>query len=61
MCFAMVAALIAFAPASFGPSSITYVFSYWIMIGLSVSCIQVYRNSDNEYRRTSDMKEYKLV
>jgi hypothetical protein len=31
MCFAAAAGLIAFAPASFGPSSITYVFSYWIL------------------------------
>lgn len=60
ICFAMVAALIAFAPASFGPSSITYVFSYWILMGLSVSCIQVYKNGDVEYRKTSDIKEYKL-
>jgi hypothetical protein len=50
MCFAAVAGLIAFAPASFGPSSITYVFSYWILIGFSVSCMQVYRNKDNECR-----------
>lgn len=61
ICFAMVTALIAFAPASFGPSSITYVFSYWIMMALSVSCIQVYRGSNSEYRRTSEMKEYRLV
>lgn len=43
MCFAAVAGLIAFAPASFGPSSITYVFSYWILMGFAVSCIQVYK------------------
>lgn len=47
VCSAMVTALIAFAPASFGPSSITYVFSYWIMIGLAVSGIQVYKSSNN--------------
>lgn len=61
VCFAMVTALIAFAPASFGPSSITYVFSYWIMMGLSISCIQIYKDSNSEYMRTSEMKEYKLV
>ena len=61
ICFAMVTALIAFAPASFGPSSITYVFSYWIMMALAISCIQVYKDNNNEYRRTSEMKEYRLV
>ncbi|MGN0144914.1 MAG: O-antigen ligase family protein, partial [Clostridium sp.] len=61
ICFAMVASLIAFAPASFGPSSITYVFSYWIMMGLAISCIQVYKDDYNGYRRTSDIKEYSLV
>lgn len=59
MCFAAVAGLIAFAPASFGPSSITYVFSYWILIGFSVSCIQVYRKENVGYRKTSSIKEYK--
>lgn len=58
VCLAMAASLIAFAPASFGPSSITYVFAYWIIMGLAVSCIQV--NKDGNYRRTSDIKEYKL-
>lgn len=61
VCFSMVAALIAFAPASFGPSSITYVFSYWIMIGLAVSCIQVYKDNNNGYRKTSEIKEYSLI
>lgn len=60
MCFAAASGLIAFAPASFGPSSITYVFSYWILIGFSISCMQVYRNEDNEYRKTSSIKEYKI-
>lgn len=60
MCFAAVAGLIAFAPASFGPSSITYVFSYWILIGFAVSCIQVYKYQD-EYRPTSSIKEFKLM
>ena len=59
MCFAAVAGLIAFAPASFGPSSITYVFSYWILMGFSISCIQVYKN-DNEYTRASKIKEFRL-
>lgn len=61
MCAAMVASLIAFAPASFGPSSITYVFSYWILMGLSISCIQIYKNNADGYRKTSDIKEYKLI
>lgn len=60
MCFAAVAGLIAFAPASFGPSSITYVFSYWILIGFAISCIQVYK-SDNEYRPTSSIKEFRFI
>ncbi|WP_315082142.1 O-antigen ligase family protein [uncultured Clostridium sp.] len=57
-CFAAVTGLIAFAPASFGPSSITYVFSYWILIGFAVSCMQVYKRSNNEYTPTSEMKEF---
>lgn len=61
MCFAAVAGLIAFAPASFGPSSITYVFSYWILIGFAVSCIQVYRKTGNVYRPTSSIKEFKFM
>ncbi|AGF59099.1 O-antigen ligase family protein [Clostridium saccharoperbutylacetonicum] len=61
MCFAVVAGLIAFAPASFGPSSITYVFSYWILMGFAVACIQVYRNDNNEYRKTSSIKEFKMI
>lgn len=61
MCLASVAGLIAFAPASFGPSSITYVFSYWILIGFSVSCIQVYRKENVGYGKVSSIKEYKSV
>ncbi|EHJ02065.1 O-antigen polymerase [Clostridium sp. DL-VIII] len=61
MCFAAVAGLIAFAPASFGPSSITYVFSYWILIGFSVACIQVYRRENNGYRSANSIKEYKII
>lgn len=61
MCFAAVAGLIAFAPASFGPSSITYVFSHWILMGFSVSCIQVYKKESNKYRRTSSIKEYSMI
>lgn len=60
MCFAAVAGLIAFAPASFGPSSITYVFSYWILIGFAISCIQAYKSQD-EYRPTSSIKEFKFM
>jgi teichuronic acid biosynthesis protein TuaE len=63
MCFAAVAGLIAFAPASFGPSSITYVFSYWILIGFAVSCIQVYKKENDEFKpkSSSSMKEYRMV
>ncbi|CDH92088.1 putative transmembrane O-antigen ligase [Clostridium botulinum B str. Eklund 17B (NRP)] len=59
-CFTAVTGLIAFAPASFGPSSITYVFSYWILIGFAVSCMQVYKRSDNEYTHISGVKEFNL-
>lgn len=61
MCFAAVAGLIAFAPASFGPSSITYVFSYWILMGFSVSCIQVYKKENNNYKSISSRKEYRMM
>lgn len=61
MCFAAVAGLIAFAPASFGPSSITYVFSYWILMGFAVSCIQVYKKEHNVYKSTSSRKEYRMI
>ena len=61
MCFAAVAGLIAFAPASFGPSSITYVFSYWILMGFAVSCMQVYKKEKNEYKSTSSIKEYRMI
>ena len=61
MCFAAVAGLIAFAPASFGPSSITYVFSYWMLMGFAVSCIQVYKKEDNVYKSTSSRKEYRMI
>ncbi|ACD25080.1 O-antigen ligase domain-containing protein [Clostridium botulinum] len=57
-CFAAVTGLIAFAPASFGPSSITYVFSYWILIGFAVSCMQVYKRSDNGYSSNLSMKGF---
>ncbi|WP_252237924.1 O-antigen ligase family protein [Clostridium sp. VAP51] len=57
-CFAAVTGLIAFAPASFGPSSITYVFSYWILIGFAVSCMQVYKKSDNGYSSNLSMKGF---
>lgn len=42
-CFASFAGLMIFAPASFGPSSITYVFSYWLLVALAISTIQVYK------------------
>lgn len=61
MCFAAAAGLLAFAPASFGPSSITYVFSYWILIGFAVACIQVYGKENNIYRPTSSIKEYRFI
>lgn len=57
-CFAAATGLITFAPASFGPSSITYVFSYWILMGFAVSCMQVYKRNDEEYTLTSEMKEF---
>jgi len=60
MCFAAVAGLIAFAPASFGPSSITYVFSYWILIGFAISCLQVYKKENDGYKPTSSIKEYRM-
>ncbi|MVX65203.1 O-antigen ligase domain-containing protein [Clostridium chromiireducens] len=61
MCFAAVAGLIAFAPASFGPSSITYVFSHWILMGFAVSCMQAYRKERNGFKPTSSMKEYRMI
>lgn len=61
ICFAAVAGLIAFAPAGFGPSSITYVFSYWILMGFAVACVQVYGKDKDEYRPTSSMKEYRMI
>ena len=42
-CIACATSLLAFPIASFGPSSITYVFSYWLLIAISISCIQVYK------------------
>jgi len=38
---ASIVALIALAPASFGPSSITYIFLYWTVLGLIASNIQI--------------------
>ena len=61
MCFAAVAGLIAFAPASFGPSSITYVFSYWILIGISIALIQVEKQKDRSCIFTSKSKEFKMI
>ena len=58
-CFAAVAGLIAFAPASFGPSSITYVFSYWILMAFAISCIQVSKN-ENDYVSRSRAKEFRF-
>lgn len=61
MCFAAASGLIAFAPASFGPSSITYVFSYWILMAFSISCIQVYKNDNDDYKNGTSYKEYTMV
>lgn len=61
MCFAAAAGLIAFAPASFGPSSITYVFSYWILMAFAISCMQVYKNDNDDYQNRSSFKEYRMV
>ena len=58
-CFAAVAGLIAFAPASFAPSSITYVFSYWILMAFAISCIQVSKN-ENDYVSKSRAKEFRF-
>lgn len=60
MCLMAASGLIAFAPASFGPSSITYVFSYWILIGFAVSCMQVNKRSDDGYRPTASIKEFRM-
>lgn len=46
-CIESVAGLVAFAPASFGPSSITYVFSYWILMAFAISTIQVAKQDNN--------------
>ena len=61
MCFAAASGLIAFAPASFGPSSITYVFSYWILMAFAISCIQVYKKENDDYRNGSSFKEYSMM
>lgn len=60
MCFAAVSGLIAFAPASFGPSSITYVFSYWLLMAFSIVCIQVYRKEDTGFFKQTSFKEFKF-
>ncbi|CAI3625448.1 putative membrane protein [Clostridium neonatale] len=60
MCFAAVSGLIAFAPASFGPSSITYVFSYWLLIAFSIACIQVYRKEDTGSFNRTTFKEFRF-
>lgn len=60
-CFAAASGLIAFAPASFGPSSITYVFSYWILMAFATSCIQIYKNENNDIRKMSSFKEYRML
>ena len=60
MCFAAVSGLIAFAPASFGPSSITYVFSYWLLIAFSIACIQVYKKEETSSFRRTTFKEFRF-
>ncbi len=61
LCFAAVSGLIAFAPACFGPSSITYVFSYWLLMSFSIACIQAAKiNEDSSYKRTK-FKEYTFL
>lgn len=42
-CIGASASLLCFSSASFGPSSITYVFSYWIIMAIAISCIQVFK------------------
>lgn len=43
MGFSIFTSLLAFIPASFGPSSSTYLFYYWIVIAIAISYIQVYK------------------
>lgn len=42
-CIGAAVSLLSFSSASFGPSSITYVFSYWIMMAVAISCIQIFK------------------
>ncbi|WP_244834592.1 O-antigen ligase family protein [Clostridium sp. BJN0001] len=60
-CLAAATGLIAFAPASFGPSSITYVFSYWILMAFAISTIQVAKKDNNNllYSRVKEFSFYK--
>lgn len=56
--FAAASGLIAFAPACFGPSSITYVFSYWILMAFSISCVQV-ASCSNDAVDSRKIKEFR--
>ncbi|NMM61128.1 hypothetical protein HBE96_00105 [Clostridium sp. P21] len=40
--YTLIAALFGFALSSFGPSSVTYFFPYWMMYGVTISCINLY-------------------
>lgn len=61
MCFAAVSGLIAFAPACFGPSSITYVFSYWLLMGFAIACIQTCKNDNTSSFNRSRIKEFTFL
>lgn len=41
--YTLITVLFGFSLASFGPSSVTYFFPYWIMYGTAISCINLYR------------------
>jgi hypothetical protein len=41
--YTLIAVLFGFSLSSFGPSSVTYFFPYWIMYGVIISCINLYR------------------
>lgn len=45
---ACTASMTAFIPACFGPSSITYVFAYWIMMAVSISSMQVMKKEEGK-------------
>jgi hypothetical protein len=40
--YSLITMLLGFALASFAPSSVTYFLPYWIMFGITISCINLY-------------------